>query len=84
MGGDFFDLYLFEAAVALVQALLYVPLQDFLSRRVLLDELGRVLRAVERQTQGYFVGVFDCFSLCVGEGDIQAEWGRRYKKFLSR
>lgn len=46
-----------------MQALLYVTLQDLLACSVLLDELRRVLRAVEGETQRYFVGVADGVAL---------------------
>ena len=73
MGSDLFDLDLFEAADALVQALLDVALQDLLASRVLLDELGRVLGTVEGQAERDLVGVLDHVALEVGYFYLKAE-----------
>jgi hypothetical protein len=67
-----------------VQALLHVPLQDLLPRSVLLDELGRVLRTVQRQGEGDFIGVANEVAGEVGEFDVEAAWGGGYKKLRSR
>lgn len=69
--GHLLNLDLLEAAEALVQALLDVPLQDLLARRVLLDELGRIFGAVEGETQRDLVGVLYDLARKVSQLDLK-------------
>ena len=84
MRGHLLYLDLLEAADTLMQALLYVALQDLLARSVLFNKLGRVLRAVEGQTERYFVGIADRIALQIAQFNIETTCFDAYKKFLSR
>ena len=71
MRGHLLNLDLLETADPLMQALLYVTLQYLLACSVLFDELRRVFRTVEGETQRYFVGVADEIALQIPQFYIE-------------